>query len=442
MSVNVLIILDCRKVKKNGKFSVKLRVYAQKTTMYYPTIFDLTKEDFEKLKARRVSDELTKIKESLNSLELAARLAAKDAYLFTFQEFERDFVIQQPCLKHKAPKDLPDGSDAPFDFRPYLSKFPILQSTFDPGTVGHGYLSYIKRLIQEGRLGTAVTYHCSYTSLKKFKWCNRFNDVTPSHLMQYENWLRETGKSKTTIGMYIRPLRCIFNEAIIEGYIRKERCYPFGRRKYQIPTGKNIKKALTAEEIKKLYYYQCNPDLPNEQKARDFWFFSYFGNGINIKDLVALKFKNIRDGFIFYERIKTATTMRSDPKTIAIPINEDMKVIIDRWGNRDQHPNNYIFTVLDGTENNLLRYKLSQQFISLINKRMKGIAKNLEIDKPVTTYVARHTFSTVLKRSGASTEYIQEALGHVDPKTTQSYLDSFEMEVKKEYAGKLLGFKD
>jgi integrase/recombinase XerD len=73
---------------------------------------------------------------------------------------------------------------------------------------------------------------------------------------------------------------------------------------------------------------------------------------------------------------------------------------------------------------------------------MAVIAKNLGIEKKITTYVARHTFSTVLKRSGASTEYIQEALGHVDSKTTESYLDSFESEVKREYANRLLEFKE
>ena len=66
----------------------------------------------------------------------------------------------------------------------------------------------------------------------------------------------------------------------------------------------------------------------------------------------------------------------------------------------------------------------------------------LGIDKKATTYVARHTFSTILKRSGASTEYIQEALGHADIKTTESYLDSFEKEVKKDFAGRLTSFKD
>ena len=66
--------------------------------------------------------------------------------------------------------------------------------------------------------------------------------------------------------------------------------------------------------------------------------------------------------------------------------------------------------------------------------------EKLGIDKKATTFVARHTFSTVMKRSGASTEYIQEALGHADTKTTENYLDSFGKEIKKEFANRLTSF--
>lgn len=72
---------------------------------------------------------------------------------------------------------------------------------------------------------------------------------------------------------------------------------------------------------------------------------------------------------------------------------------------------------------------------------MRRIAVKLGVTKKITTYVARHTFSTVLKRSGVSTEFIQEALGHTDMKTTENYLDSFEKEVKKEYANRLIAFE-
>lgn len=71
---------------------------------------------------------------------------------------------------------------------------------------------------------------------------------------------------------------------------------------------------------------------------------------------------------------------------------------------------------------------------------MKRIAQKLEIDITLTTYVARHSFSTVLKWSGAPIEFISEALGHHDTKTTGHYLDSFEDSVKQQYSQFLLAF--
>jgi len=69
---------------------------------------------------------------------------------------------------------------------------------------------------------------------------------------------------------------------------------------------------------------------------------------------------------------------------------------------------------------------------------MKQITAVLGIKKHVTTYTARHSFSTVLKRSGASIEYISESLGHKNISTTAYYLDSFEDDEKKKWSEKLL----
>lgn len=55
----------------------------------------------------------------------------------------------------------------------------------------------------------------------------------------------------------------------------------------------------------------------------------------------------------------------------------------------------------------------------------KKLGKEFGIDN-LTTYVARHTFATVLKRSGVNIAIISESLGHSDLSTTQIYLDSFE----------------
>ena len=65
---------------------------------------------------------------------------------------------------------------------------------------------------------------------------------------------------------------------------------------------------------------------------------------------------------------------------------------------------------------------------------MKEIAKELNIDAKVGTYVARHSHSTILKRKGVPTELIKENLGHSSILTTESYLDDFTDDVKLDYA--------
>ncbi len=71
---------------------------------------------------------------------------------------------------------------------------------------------------------------------------------------------------------------------------------------------------------------------------------------------------------------------------------------------------------------------------------MKKVGLELGCQTKLTTYVARHSFATVLKRSGASIPFISECLGHKDTKTTENYLDSFEHSMKESYQKQLLNF--
>ena len=112
----------------------------------------------------------------------------------------------------------------------------------------------------------------------------------------------DKGYSKTTIGIYVRQLRALFNEAIKQGLIKREKHYPFGRRKYVRPTRRNIKKSLTLQEVAKLYYYK--PTCEQEQWAKDFWAFSYLANGINTKDIALLKYRNIQGEYWYLKEQK------------------------------------------------------------------------------------------------------------------------------------------
>jgi integrase/recombinase XerD len=246
------------------------------------------------------------------------------------------------------------------------------------------------------------------------------------------------GNSVTTIGIYLRSLRTLFNNAIAEGMISKE-LYPFGKKKYEIPTGKNVKKALTLSDIELVYNYKSQPGSMTE-RAKDYWVFMYLCNGINVKDLCLLKYENIKGDILEFERAKTARTKRT-VEPIRVVITEDVKAIIKKWGNWNKDSKNYIFPVLEKGLSPERERQLIQQLTQVINCHMKAIAKELEISTSITTYAARHSFATILQRSGVSTEFISEALGHGNIRTTQSYLAGFENTQKREAIKALTAFK-
>jgi integrase len=172
------------------------------------------------------------------------------------------------------------------------------------------------------------------------------------------------------------------------------------------------------------------------------WFFGFFANGINPTDIAHLKYKNIdEDGFIIISREKTKFTTRANPKKLVIAITDDMQRIIDTWGNSDNNAENYIFPVFTHGISAHRRRELVQGFTSTINDWMKRICKKVGISKKIRTMEYRHSMATILKRAGVSTSYIKEILGHTDEKTTENYLDSFELEVKKKYSQHLSIFK-
>ena len=79
------------------------------------------------------------------------------------------------------------------------------------------------------------------------------------------------------------------------------------------------------------------------------------------------------------------------------------------------------------------KQQVKHQFIKSINKYMKRIGKEIGYDKPLTTYAARHSFATVIKRSGAPTKPISESLGHKSLQTIEAYLDSFKDDSRRKF---------
>jgi len=335
----------------------------------------------------------------------------KDMPVFSFESFEKKFFAKP------TPRD---------------DLFAVMQAT-------------AKHLRDEGRISTAITFECSLNSLKEFtgKEGFPFELVNVKFLRDYEKWMltpkviqgRKNPKanSRTTVGIYIRNVRTVFNQVKPKGVP-----YPFGKTKnglYAIPKGKNTKKALTQADVIKIATYKpVKGSL--EHRSRDYWLFSYLCNGINIKDIARLKYANIHKEKITLIRSKTADSV-DEETIIEIMITPQIRKIIATWGTKPESPKLLVFPILRENMSPEEEYRTIQQTVQTTNKNMANVCKEIEIDK-VTTYTARHSFATVLKRSGASVEFISESLGHKSKQTTMNYLANFEDDEKKKWANMLL----
>ena len=157
-------------------------------------------------------------------------------------------------------------------------------------------------------------------------------------------------------------------------------------------------------------------------------------------DMCHLKYQDIGKDFITFIRKKTEHSS-AVKRPITVPLTQDIREIIERQGNKDKSPDNYVFPVIqDGLTHKQKVYKIAWR-VRKTNVYIQKIGTKLEIDKHLTTYTARHSFATILKRSGVSTEFISESLGHSNLKITETYLDSFENDHKLEIAKHLTAFK-
>ncbi|PLX08544.1 MAG: hypothetical protein C0596_06710 [Marinilabiliales bacterium] len=244
----------------------------------------------------------------------------------------------------------------------------------------------------------------------------------------------QKNKSLTTVSIYLRALRAIFNNAITEKIVYQA-YYPFGKKKYEIPSPKGVKKALSKEQLSTLFH--AKPETPDQQKAKDFFFFSYTCNGMNFKDIANLKFKNYNSDTITFYREKTKST-HSDQSAVTIYVNDYIKKIIEKYGNTEKKPEHYIFDIVDHEITPEQQHKQLKNFIRFVNQHFSKFAKQNGIKENVSKYWARHSFATNAIRSGASMEFVSEALSHSNLNTTQNYFAGFTDDMKKNISDKLM----
>ncbi|MBN1117469.1 site-specific integrase [Gaoshiqia sediminis] len=266
-----------------------------------------------------------------------------------------------------------------------------------------------------GRTGNARIHSDTLKSVKKFSKIKEltFHQITPEFLEKYESWLRSRGGTDGGVGVKMRSIRSVFNTAIIRGRIKGD-IYPFKAYKISKLKGKGIKKALRLEDIQKVAQLDLSQH-PTLIDIRNYFIFSFYTRGMNFADMATLKWSNISDGRIYYTRSKTKGNFQ-------IKILPPVQEILDYYKPK-RNQTDYVFPILlekDMAFSHLENRKFKT--LKRYNKRLKEIAALCDIDKPLSSYVARHSYANSLKQKGISTDIISESMGHQNIAVTQAYL--------------------
>ena len=317
--------------------------------------------------------------------------------------------------------NIKDLSGSILDFKTENKEFTatkVIERVKEPSlkkTVEQLFDSEINRLQGEGRLKYASTYKELKASLLNFNMHLDiyFSEIDINWLKRYEAYLRTKGLADNSIGVRFRTLRTLFNKAISENIVKSD-YYPFKAYKVSKLRKGTVKRAITKADIELIINHKVESDY--SQLAIDLFYFSYLSGVINFVDMAYLKADNIIDKRLIYNRKKTK-------KLIKLPMQEKALHIIDKY----KSDNCYLFPVLsDFHKTEVQKANRIHKVLAKVNKCLKEIGTELNLPIDITTYVARHTYATVLKRSGVNTSIISESLGHSSEKVTQIYLDSFE----------------
>lgn len=403
--ISVLTVLDARRAKKSGLFPVKIQVIYNRKQKYYSTGKELSPADWENLaesKSRRLSEVRVSVENSFSIIKGQVEALAERG----------DFCF--------------DALNARL-------------GRCSTATINAALQNKIDEFKENGQVNSYYRCRSTLKSIERFAGSDiTFASVSVEWLNRCEKFWRNEGKSVTTINIYLKTLKNVINDAKRNGMI-KEAQYPFGRGRYEIPSGKGRKLALTLEQIKKIITYDQGSETVS--KYRDIWFFSYLCNGINFRDLLFLKFSNIVNGEICFVRSKTAHTSTRVREIRAI-LTPEMEEIIQRWGNPDTgNPDTYLFKFVKDIKDEFTISNLVRNITHRCNVALEKIAKAVGVPR-FTTYSARHSYATVLKRSGANIAYISESLGHANLATTENYLAGFETEERRKNALLLTNFND
>jgi integrase len=318
-----------------------------------------------------------------------------------------------------------EGEDKSFSSEEVKNKL-VINKLASKTTVLKYFDETIENLKLSGRIGYAKVFKNTKNSLISYRKGIDFyfSDITTSFLTKYENDFYSRGVTPNAVFVFLRTFKTLVNYAKRDGIVRND-FDPYKDISFsKFRRIKTQKRAISKEEIRKIANLQFEPES-SLFHSRNFFLFSYYCRGINFIDMANLTWRDLSNGRLQYTRRKTKELFNI---SLLEPASEILSYYRRVYYNTDE---DYIFPILnkDLHQTATSMDNRIHKILRRTNEDLREIAKLAGINTKITTYVARHSFATVMKKSGIPTAIISEAMGHDSEKTTQIYLDNFDNDI-------------
>ena len=273
--------------------------------------------------------------------------------------------------------------------------------------------SVIIQLRQLGKIRTSETYTATLKSFMEFREEQDvpLDGVNSDLMLLYEAHLKAKGVRMNTISFYMRILRAVYNRAVEKELTPQK--YPF--RHVYTGVDKTVKRAVPVKVIKALK--ELNLSMKSSLDfARDMFMFSFYTRGMSFVDMAYLKKTDLQNGILTYCRRKTG-------QRLTVKWEKCMEEIIKKY---PSNSSTYLLPIIKEQGNERKQY---DNALHLVNYRLKDLSGMLKLQRPLTMYVARHSWASVAKVRNVPLSVISEGMGHDSEKTTQIYLASLEASV-------------
>ena len=287
-------------------------------------------------------------------------------------------------------------------------------------TFMHGVIAQLKQL---GKIRTSETYTATLKSFMAFREDQDvpLDGITSDLMLLYEANLKARGVRMNTISFYMRILRAVYNRAVEKGLTEQQN--PF--RHVYTGVDKTVKRAIPIKAIKALKELDLSMK-PSLDFARDMFMFSFYTRGMSFVDMAYLKKTDLQNGILTYRRRKTG-------HELTIKWEKCMAEIIAKY---PDNQTDYLLPIIKEKENERKQY---DNALHLVNYRLKDLSQTLKLQRPLTMYVARHSWASAAKAKNVPLSVISEGMGHDSEATTQIYLASLETSVVDKANKMILG---